>query len=120
MVQALVDSFIAAKLRRRDVALALRHATAELGAEAIVRQRAQRTRLAMVAMFATAIDAPPERLALAAEVLASAILGVVDGTLAAADDHQAALQVVRHELVMLGTAYLQQVGDLKAARRPSP
>jgi AcrR family transcriptional regulator len=106
MMSAICGAFIDAKVRRRDVARALRYAAAELGAEEIVRVRGMRTQQAMVAMLSTAIEAATDRLRQVAGVLASAIVGAVDNGLAAGADLDS-LHALKQELIALSVGYLE-------------
>lgn len=106
MMAAVCAAFIGAKVKRRDIALALQHVTSELGGDRILRERAERTGRAMAAMLLTSPDMEPAAIPQSIAVLVPAIVGVVDAALAAGADG-AALRVVEHELTVLAVSYLR-------------
>lgn len=113
MCAALVDGFVAAKTRRPDVSRALYLPTAQVNADAFIKEESARCARAVHDMLATASDA---RFAQAEAVSAVLVASLVGPTRAAieGDGDRDAFQGLRHHLTALCVGYLKEVSTAAA------
>src|SRR5262249_45194830 len=105
MIRTVVDAFVAAKLERTDISLALYQFAADVGGPALVKRMAQRSRKALEAVLNTApdLEAPPDTFAI--EVMFAAMAGVMRYVLEAGAS-PAMIRGVRQHLVVLCQSYM--------------
>jgi AcrR family transcriptional regulator len=105
MAALVVEAFVEAKFKKPNESKALYSVASALNSNAIVAKTTQRSQLALCDMLATAQDAKFKDLRVVSFVLATALIGPVQGLLQA-DVPEAFAQSVKQQLVALATAYL--------------
>lgn len=108
MLEEVVNTFVAAKLSRTDIAIALYRISGEIGGPAIVRRTVERSRRALAEMIASAPDLtlPPDEFAI--EVLYAAMAGATRSMLEAGAPPDIVLKL-RDNLTILCQAYVTTV-----------
>ncbi len=118
MAQAAVNAFVDAKLAQPATSRALYAVAADVGGSVVVARLTQRAQLTLCDMLATASDAHFSDLGLASYMLATSIVGPVQGMLAS--DIGAVMEAaVREQLVVMTTAYLKQVSQARVTAAAS-
>ena len=112
MAASLVNAFVDAKLSHPDASKALYAVASEQGGTDVVARMTQRSQLALCDMLATASDAQFSDLALISYMLATALVGPVQGLLHAAMPPLFAQQV-KAQLIVMASAYLQAAGKAR-------
>ncbi|MBK1662421.1 TetR/AcrR family transcriptional regulator [Paracraurococcus ruber] len=113
MVDALLDAFLAAKLRRAEVSLALHAPMAEAEGAALVRAAGIRAAAAIGAMLATCRDAAVPAPAVAAGMLATALAALMQAALDAGPDRLDVAALRRHMRAM-ACGYLRALAPAEA------
>jgi AcrR family transcriptional regulator len=105
MIRALVEAFLAAKLERTDISMALYQSAAEVGGMALAKRVSQRSRKALEAVLPTApdIQSPPDRFAI--EMMFAAMAGATRHVLESGAS-PTMTRGLRHHLVILCQAYM--------------
>lgn len=114
MTEGLVDAFLAAKLRRADVSLALYAPMAEAEGAPLVRHAAVRGAAAIAAMLAGCTDLLVPAPEAAAGMLATALAAVMQAALEAGPERLDAA-VLRWHMVSLARGYLRALAEPTAA-----
>ncbi len=105
MIRTVVEAFVAAKLERIDVSVALYQCAADVGGPALVKRMGQRSRKALEGVLQTApdIDAPPDRFAI--DMMFAAMAGATRHVLEAGAS-PAMTRGLRRHLVILCESYM--------------
>ncbi len=113
MMRTVVEAFVAAKLERADVSLALYQIAADIGGPALVKRVSQRSHKALEAMLQTApdVESPPDTFAV--EMMFAAMAGALRYVLEAGAS-PAMTRGLRQHLVVLCQSYM---GTQLARRR---
>jgi AcrR family transcriptional regulator len=109
MAAALVAAFVDAKLAEPAASRALYAVAAEVGGTEVVARLTQRSQLVLCELLATAQDHSFDQLTTTSYVLATSVIGPIQGLLAA-EAPPAVIDAVREHLVAMVSAYLESVG----------
>lgn len=106
MVEALITAFLAAKMKDVKMSAALYSVSSDVDGARIVQQVGVRVNKAVVRMLASASEPLNKDPELVASMLQSAMSGVVRGLLESASPEKEH-EVLRRELILFATAYLE-------------
>ena len=109
MMEAVVQAFIDAKMKRADISMALYRVASDLDVTALVRQSGERGRAALATMLETASDAVFEELPVTTLVLYSAMAGTMRSVLEAGSPPELVTSL-RTQLVLLCSSFLVSAG----------
>jgi AcrR family transcriptional regulator len=115
MVEALVQSFVSAKLEDREASVALYAVASESDGEALVARLSKRALAAITAMLRTAPGVRFSQPEFTAFMLLSSIVGATRAVLEAGASHKIVEDLRRH-LVLLGESYLHKAGTCRKFR----
>ena len=117
MIGAVVEAFLAAKLARPDISLALYQFAPDIGGPELAKRMALRCRKALEAMLQTVpdLDAPPDRFAI--EIMFAAMAGATRHVLESGAS-PAMIRGLRQHLIVLCQAYMS--AQLGRTRRHAP
>lgn len=108
MAASVVRAFMAAKMQNPAASKALYGVACDVTGSAVVMRLAQRSQLALCELLATAPDARFDNLALVSFMLASALVGPVQGMLELNMPPAFAAEIETH-LIAMASAYLQRM-----------
>ncbi len=114
MAEALISAFLAAKMKNAKMSAALYSVSSDVDGARIVQQVGVRINRAVVRMLASAREPLNKDPELVASMLQSAMTGVVRGLLESPSPEK--FEVVRQELILFASAYLEACSRLPAAR----
>jgi len=108
MTREVAEAFVAAKMERTDISMALYRIAADVGGPALIKRVSQRSRKALEAMLQTAPDAalPPDRFAI--EMMFAAMAGATRSVLETGAA-PAMVRKLREHLVLLCQSYMAAV-----------
>ncbi len=108
MTREVAEAFVAAKMERTDISMALYRIAADVGGPALIKRVAQRSRKALEAMLQTAPDTalPPDRFAI--EMMFAAMAGATRSVLETGAS-RAMVRKLREHLVLLCQSYMAAV-----------
>ncbi|SNS33540.1 transcriptional regulator, TetR family [Granulicella rosea] len=110
MVDAVIQSFVDAKMERADVSRALYAVAAEMNSISLIRHTGERARTALAAMLRTAPGARFERLEETVQMLYAAMAGTTRHVMENGARPEA-VGMLRRELRMLAESYLLRSAD---------
>lgn len=108
MAHALVDAFVDAKFAEPAASRALYAVAAEVGGTEVVARLTHRSQLMLCEMLATSPSCRFDQLAAISYVLSTSVIGPIQGLLVA-DAKPEVILVVRTQLKLMATAYLERV-----------
>lgn len=113
MAKSVIDAFIATKMARPDISLALQGVAQEASGAAVVERMTRRSQLALCEMLGTASNARFADLAMISLVLSTALVGPVQAVLAAGAA-PAMVEALRGQLTLMISAYLRSAAQALA------